>query len=155
MKGANEIYTEFLLSAITEDEIIDWASECLKSDPYIGNDRKLIALAGLRTADDEPSPRTLLKQIVEKYYADFRFPSFETETYAKNLLRERCVEFLAGHSDDPTELLFLSKRIARVFNNPIWLGRLCNWFNHCQTLSYWTILMPSIRQEIEFRLQEL
>jgi hypothetical protein len=157
MKGANVVYLELLLEAITENQVIEWAAELLTSIDPLSNDSAVISLAGLRgvnIADWTVKPETYLKQIVTLYYADFKVPSVETEIYAKMILREKSAGVFLNKL--PHEELFSTViKIHRLFENPVWLGELYNYA--CKSSNYTNSenFNYTLITELKVRLTEL
>jgi hypothetical protein len=157
MKGANVIYLELLLEAITEYQVIEWAAELLTSIDPLSNDSDVISLAGLRgvnIADWTVKPKTFLRQIVALHYADFRVPSVETEIYAKMILREKSAGVFLNEL--PQEELFSTViKIHTLFKNPVWLGKLyiyaCKSRNYTNSENFKDMLIT----ELKTRLMEL
>jgi len=120
------VYVEFLLGAVSRIQIVEWASRILTSIDPIANSPEIISLAELKGINSDEwkiQPENLLKQVVQRHYADFNVGSLETEIYARSCLRKKCADYLVGvlqHS----ELFCVVENIHRLFDNPIWLGKL-------------------------------
>ena len=158
MKGANEIMVEYIITAISEKEIVDWAEELLLSTDPLSTHVKVIQLAELRRNgmnDNEYKPGDILKDIVAEYYADFKIPSFETENYARQALRKKCAEYLVGKLHHPKEILVLSEVIAELFNNPQWLGYLPRIADRARHSDLGHFSKNEFKNEIKDRLLEL
>ena len=158
MKSANELYLGFLIGAVSEQEIVEWAEKVLVSDDCLSNNLNVILLAELATMEKIPiqvSPSRLLKEIVDKFFGDFKIPSFETEDYARSVIREKCAGYLVGKIHQPKEILAVAERIGQMFNNPEWLGCLCSInqkYKHCANHK---LLETELKNEVKIRLQDL
>jgi hypothetical protein len=157
MKGSNEIYLEYVLGALSKNQIIEWAVKLLTSLDPLANNRKLISIAELKSINQnhwKVQPGDLLKEVVEFYFADFRVPSVESEVYARACLREKCVDFLVG-TLHRSELFSVVENIHRLFDNPTWIGRLlvfaCKSRNHVE----WEQFDRCLKNEVKLRLIEL
>ena len=158
MKSANEIYLGFLIGAVSEQEIVEWAEKVIVSDDCLSNNLNVILLAELATLETIPikaNPGRLLKEIVDEFFRDFKIPSFETEDYARSVIREKCAGYLVGKIHQPKEILAVAERIGQMFNNPEWLGCLCSInqkFKHCANHK---LLETELKNEVKIRLQDL
>jgi hypothetical protein len=157
MIGANVMYLEYLLGAITENQIVNWATKILISTDPISNSPEVILLAemkGIGTANWKRNPDDLLKEIVGMYYGDFKVPSIETEIYARSCLRKKCADFLVG-ALHRSVLFSVVENIHRLFENPFWLGRL--WVLACKSIKYedGENFYLELKEEIKTRLTEL
>jgi hypothetical protein len=157
MKGANQIYLEYRLGAVTKNQIVDWAAGILTSTDPIANFPEIIALTELKGIDSDfwkICPETLLRQIVRKYFLDFKVPNVESETFARECLREECAEILKG---TPLDLRFFAvvANIHRLFNNPEWLGKLSVLIHQNTFFSSEESFYLAIKEEIKTRLTEL
>jgi hypothetical protein len=154
MKGANEILVEYELIAISDEDIVSWAFEALLSGDIVANDICLIQLAelkGIPSSRWEANPGALLRNIVGKYYADFKIPSFETENYAKRALREKCAGYLTGETQYTEAVFTVAGNIEIYFDNPSWLGNVLTFRNYNIHLNQ----SVDFKKEIIRRLQEL
>ena len=157
MQGANEVYLEYLLGAVTRNQIVGWAAKLLKSCDQLANDRNLISIAELESvnySDWTIQPEDLLKEAVAMFYGDFRIPSVETEIYARACLRVKCADFLVG-AIHRSELFSVVENIQRLFENPPWLGNLgvlsCKARKHAEGENF----NQCLKNEVKARLTEL
>jgi hypothetical protein len=154
MKGANEILLEYRIQAITDHQVVDWGCEALLSDDLVSNDIILIQLVELKGIDStiwKRKPDHYLQKLVEKYYADFKIPSFETELYARRALREKCADYLSGKNKLVEVIFTVAGEITKHFDNPDWVGNLLEYRN-CDLNAHQSI---DFRNEIIYRLQQL
>jgi hypothetical protein len=157
MKGANQLYLEYLLGAVNVIQIVDWAVQLLTSTDPLSNHLNVISLAelnGTNAVDWNNDPGDTLGAIVKAYYGDFRIPSIETEIYAKACLREICADLLVGK---PLQSNFFAvlNNIHRLFDNPAWLGKLyvlCHQSIFCTTQENFEC---DLKNEIKTRLTQL
>jgi hypothetical protein len=157
VKGANVVYVEFLLEAVSRIQIVEWASRILVSIDPIANSSEIISLAELKGIDSDKwkiQPENLLKQVVQRHYADFNVPSAETEIYARACLREKCVRFLVGKIHK-SELFSVVENIHRLFKNPPWLCKL--WVLACKSSTNieGEEFEQCLKNEVKLRLTEL
>ena len=154
MKGANEILVEYYINVISDQDIVDWAFDVLLSDDIVSNDICLIKLVELKGIDPTiwgRKPEMYLWNRVDKYYADFKIPSSETEVYAKRALREKCAGYLAGRIKHTEAVFSVAENIANCFDNPSWIGDLLVLRNKC----IFSDRIFALKREIIQRLQEL
>jgi hypothetical protein len=157
VKGANVLYLEYLLEAVSIVQIVEWASRILVSNDPIANSSEIISLAELKGIDSDEwkmQPENLLKQVVQRYYADFNIGSLETEIYARACLREKCSEFLVGVLLQ-SEFFAILQNIYRLFHNPSWLGQLYVLSLQSSFCTNQEIFDRSLIKEVKMRLTEL
>ncbi len=146
-----QVYIEFLISALTESDIINWACEAL-AGPLSENDL-VCEIAGLNTSIRSEYERAsiLLTELIKQ--RGFIANSAEGVAYAKNALRVTCERYLRNEIR-PYDLCRMVSPIEQIFDFPKWLGNLynvCDWIepetNHKE--------VPYLEKEVTLVFQAL
>jgi hypothetical protein len=127
MKSLQQLFVEFYIGAVEENEIVAWACETISSNSQWANDKLIIEIAGLRP--EISNDRKEVEQLFNKFFA-LQFPSFQTKTVenenlAKRALKQRCVDLLAGRVN-AGKICRMVSPIETAFDYPKWLGNLYN-----------------------------
>jgi len=151
------VFLEYMLGAIKVDQVINWAGELLTSLDPLSCCPEIISIAELKQIEVTSwkiQPDVLLKEIVEKYYADFKVRSVESDIYAKACLREKCAELLLGKLTQP-EFFAVVSNIYEMFKNPLWLGNLYHIASISEIYTNPAVFETELKKEIKKRLTEL